>query len=196
MAAFIKYPTHMHKRGRDPKRVDNKSEMDELKNRGWKNQYIWTEFPKSVDGVIVKTKEEEELLLAAKAKMPKVIVDKKVLDASGQVIADSGPVAPILTSAPLTGAVQVADLEAANKALEQKVKDLEQEKKDEEEFKRLEAEEALLEAEAKLNEGFEMLDIDGEPIDGLHYATWPEAQAAQKDLNANAPGHKARKIEG
>jgi hypothetical protein len=200
----------MHKRGEKPQIVNNKSELNEFKNKGWRNRYIWTEFPKAVNGIIVNSKEEEDLLKKANDAAPKVIVDKKTLSAGNTVIADTGKTAPILTEAPLKGSVQVADLEAAKKDLEQKVEMLEkqeeerlvkekaeQEKKDDEEFERLEEEERLeKEAGTNLDKGFEMLGTDGEPIDGLHYDTWPEAQAAQKDLNANAPGHKARKIEG
>jgi len=159
MATVTKYPIYMYKRGKDPKRVDNKAELDELKNRGWRNRYIWSEYPKAVNDIIVNSKEEEDLLLKANDAAPKVIVDKKTLSAGNTIIADTGDTAPILTEAPLSGAVQVAE-------------NLESDK------------------------GFEMLGTDGEPIDGLHYPTWHEAQAAQKDLNVNAPGHKARKIAG
>lgn len=157
MAQVKTYPRYLyHKEHNEPKMVENKAQETELRNLGWVARYLWREFPKMVNGIIVNSKGEEKLLLDAEAAKPKVEVKKTILDASGNVLADTGDVAPIVTEPPLKNLVQVTE---------------------------------------NLTSSFEMLAPDGNPIPDLWYSTWKEAQAAQKDLNVNVPGHKARKLE-
>ena len=41
---------------------------------------------------------------------------------------------------------------------------------------------------------YEIVNADGAVVPDHLYDNWAEAREAQKDLNANAPGHKARKV--
>ena len=80
------YPRYVYHREYDePRRVDNREQENELVNKGWSKSYLYKEFPKYVNGIIVKTPEEEKLLLSAKPGKtlkkdePKVVVKKTVL---------------------------------------------------------------------------------------------------------------------
>lgn len=41
---------------------------------------------------------------------------------------------------------------------------------------------------------YEIVNADGAVVPDHLYDNWADARAAQKDLNANTPGHKARKV--
>lgn len=45
------------------------------------------------------------------------------------------------------------------------------------------------------NEEYRIYNADGEEIPDHVYTDWKEALAAQKELNSNVPGHKAKKVE-
>lgn len=44
------------------------------------------------------------------------------------------------------------------------------------------------------NDMYEIVNADGAVVPDHLYNNWADARAAQKDLNANTPGHKARKV--
>lgn len=107
MAKAIKYPIYMnHAEYPEPQRVDNRDEQVMWQNRGWTTARIWREYPKFVNGIIVGSKKEEDLLLSAAKNKPNVVIDKTVLDASGQVVTSTAK--PIIEKPPLKGSVQVA----------------------------------------------------------------------------------------
>lgn len=63
------YPRCMyHKDHNEPKTVTSKAEEIELSTKGWITTYIHKEYPKMVEGKIVKSPEEEEQLLASQVK--------------------------------------------------------------------------------------------------------------------------------
>ncbi|RLC24895.1 MAG: hypothetical protein DRH93_03305 [Deltaproteobacteria bacterium] len=107
MARKIYFPIYLyHKEYDTPKRVDNRAQMTDLQNKGWVNRYIKKEYPKWVNGIVVRSEAEHKVLLAAEARKPamKVEVKKTLLDGDNRVIKDSGSVAPVLTKPP-TGVV-------------------------------------------------------------------------------------------
>ena len=147
-----KFPFYMyHKDYEEPRRVDHQSEIAPLESQGWVTHRIWREFPKMVNGIIVKTPAEEKLLRDAEAAKPKVEVKKTILTPGGT---------PIHTERPATKTqVQVP-----------------------------------ASPEAEGDPKFEIINSEGEVIPDLQFASWKDAQAKQKELNQNSPGHKARKI--
>ena len=78
-----KYPKYVyHKEYDEPRRVDNKAEEIDLLNKGWKKRYIKKEYPKWVNGVVVRSEAEEKLLLDAAKKTPKPKIEKKTVVSS------------------------------------------------------------------------------------------------------------------
>jgi hypothetical protein len=65
MADKRTYPAAMyHKNEQYPIMVDNRADEEALAAQGWTRAYIHKEYPKWVNGVIVKNKEEHDALLA------------------------------------------------------------------------------------------------------------------------------------
>ena len=65
MADPKKYPAYMyHRNEQDPILITNKDDEQALANKGWTRAYLHKDYPKYVNGVIVKSKEEHEALLA------------------------------------------------------------------------------------------------------------------------------------
>ena len=61
-----RYPFYMyHKDEDEPRRVDDHEQEVALENKGWITRYIHKDYPKWVNGVIVKSKEEHDKLIEA-----------------------------------------------------------------------------------------------------------------------------------
>lgn len=59
------YPRYMYHRNHDkPVRVDSKAEQTDRKNVGWTTGYIHKEYPKWVNGELVRSRVAEDRLLA------------------------------------------------------------------------------------------------------------------------------------
>lgn len=164
-----KYPFYVnHKEYDEPRRVDNLGELNALKTQGWTEARIWKEFPKMVNGILCKTAAQEKLLLDAAAQMPKVEVKKTILGEDGLPEDPSlHKLVPEKPTKATPGKVFVpADTPADTPAEDVKPPEM----------------------------AFEIVNGDGTVIPDLQFETWSEAQATQKELNKNSPGHKARKI--
>lgn len=160
-----KYPSYMyHQEYNEPRRVDNLGELQNLQAIGWVNHRIWKEFPKMVNGIIIKNKAEEKLLLDAAAKQPKVEVKKTILTPDGTPLHTHKPTAATKGQVQVPANAPVGDTDGADSADPVEVM------------------------------AYEITNGEGSVIPDLQLSTWAEAQAVQKELNKNAPGHKARKI--
>ena len=70
-AGVRRYPFYMYHTDHDePRRVDEHDQEVALENKGWVTHYIHKDYPKMVNGVIVKNKVEHDKLLARE--LPKV----------------------------------------------------------------------------------------------------------------------------
>jgi hypothetical protein len=166
MAKKIKsFPTYMyHREHPEGRRVDDQDQATDLENSGWRNQYIWKEYPKMVNGILCKDPETEKLLKQAQANVPekvKVVKDHIIKAPSGSM-----PDKKIAVQSP--GMPGKDDLELEDGEPEA--------------------------TEATEVNTYEMIGSDGKAIPDMHFTSFKAAQAKQKELNANEPGHKARKI--
>ncbi len=110
----VKYPIYLyHKEYDDPRKVDNSAEEVDLKNKGWVRRYIWKEYPKMVNGVLVNSAADEKLLRNAGKKKPKVKITQ-VGAGTDRTVDDD-----IVLEPPLKGSVQVPEnLETEEKEFE------------------------------------------------------------------------------
>ena len=70
------FPVYVyHKDHDEPKRCDNKDELRALVDRGWQTRYIHKEYPKWVNGRIVKNKAEHDELLKDAPKIEVIKTD-------------------------------------------------------------------------------------------------------------------------
>lgn len=98
-----KYPVYLyHKEYNDPRIANNKAQQTDLENKGWTTRYIYKEYPKMVNGVLCKTEEAEKFLLAEAEKIPKMKVEvhKTVKDQHGNIVAETGKPATVVTEPP------------------------------------------------------------------------------------------------
>ena len=166
-----KYPMYVyHKEYNEPRRCDNLGQLNELTSQGWTESYVWKEFPKMVNGILCKTPAQEKLLLDHAAKTPKVEVKKTTLSGGGTPVdPEMHKLVPEKPTRASRNKSQVPEnFEAAGFKESPEAKDD--------------------------GMGYEVVNGDDVVIPDLRFATWAEAQATQKELNKNSPGHKARKI--
>jgi len=170
MQKVNEYPKYLYHREYDePRMVETREQESDLLNKGWQKAYIFKEYPKMVNGILCRTKEQEDLLLQAANSQPKVEV-KKVLVGPDGVPVDSN----IVPEKPKTaGIVQVPE-QLEKTAPPEPVKQ---------------------DTDPPAKPQYGIKNENGDQIPGHYYATWDEARAAQVDLNANAPGHKAYKLD-
>jgi len=82
------YPRYLyHQDYSEPKIVNSKAEETELNTKGWIASYIHKDYPKWVGDKIVRSKEEEERLLASQADL----VEGPPFDIPDDVFTEPGP---------------------------------------------------------------------------------------------------------
>lgn len=80
-----------HRDYNEPVRADNNGEKIDFENKGWTSAYIHKEYPKWVNGVIVQTKRDQEILLGKQEKVT-LVKEKVLIDASGKIeVAENFP---------------------------------------------------------------------------------------------------------
>jgi len=94
-----RYPFYMYHTDEDePRRVDDTAQEVALENKGWVIRYIHKDYPKWVNGVILKSKEEHDKLIGKKQVKPeplpevvKVTLEENI-DKTGEPIVTEKPV--------------------------------------------------------------------------------------------------------
>ena len=86
MSQVTGFPRYLHHKDYEPKRVDNEEDEKHWINKGWRKQYIYKSYPKWVNGVIINSKKEEDLLLANTVSQPTVKVKKSIYKGDEQII--------------------------------------------------------------------------------------------------------------
>jgi len=95
--AKARYPFYMYHHDEDePRRVDDTAQEVALENKGWVIHYIHKEYPKWVNGVTVKSKEEHDKLIGKKQTKPlpevvKVTLEENI-DKTGEPIVTEKPI--------------------------------------------------------------------------------------------------------
>jgi hypothetical protein len=160
-----KYPFYVnHREYNEPRRVDNLGELNALKAQGWTESRLWKEYPKMVNGIICKDADQEKLLLDHAAKMPKVEVKKTILGEDG--LPADPDMHKLVDKKPTAKTRGKVQVSTEAPVKDNPVSEM----------------------------AFEIVNGENVVIPDLQFPNWAEAQATQKELNKNSPGHKARKI--
>lgn len=78
-----------HKDHNEPIIVSNKVDMEALESKGWIDSYMYKEYPKMVEGVVVNSKEEEAARLSeAKGELKMKVVKESVVESNNPDIAE------------------------------------------------------------------------------------------------------------
>jgi len=86
-----RFPFYMyHKDENEPQRVDDNAQVVDLENKGWVSHYIHKEYPKWVDGKVVKSKKEHDELVKPLPEVKTVILTENP-DGTGEPIIGEKP---------------------------------------------------------------------------------------------------------